>query len=107
MGDAEVGLATKRLSKGCRRFVELEVLEQGDAEVVRAVGLFLRRADGRCLADAGDTHQQESGSDRRARSAVRHEVVLRALVVAGTRKRIPTLSESNSMSCVQYGLKRR
>ncbi len=68
--DPEVGFASKRLPKRRRGFVELELLEQGDAEIVRAIGLLTRRrAAGSCLPEGA------AASSRRAATTLARKPV--------------------------------
>jgi len=60
--DPEVGFASKGLPKRRRSFVELELLEEGDAEIVRAIGLLARGDDRRGLTAEWRGGEQQDGS---------------------------------------------
>src|SRR4029453_15452027 len=59
MRDPEVGFASKRFAKRGRSFIELELLEERDAEIVRAIGLLARGDDGGAL-----TAQRRGGEEK-------------------------------------------
>jgi len=63
--DPEVGFASKRLSKRRRCLVELELLEQGDAEIVGPIGLLVGGDGGAPLTSFRRAGEQENCQEAR------------------------------------------